>query len=107
MISQDTKTNTKPPTQGVGVEGFKSDVYAADDQSNQYIDWLELMHLPKFQMFVIEQSRKSYENVMDWIDGYVKDQVFAIGQVAYFDQYVKWHDAKGYWPNEKATGGIK
>ena len=41
----------KPPTQSVGVAGFKADLYASDIKK---IDWHILIHLPKFQMYAVE-----------------------------------------------------
>ena len=93
----------KPPTQSVGVAGFKADLYANDEQ---FIDWQKLIHLPKFQMFVIEQSRMSVSNVMEWITGYVQDRIRSYGEQNFFDEYVKWHDQKGYWKNETIYGEL-
>ena len=92
----------KPPTQGVGVTGFKADVYANDLKK---IDWHILIHLPKFQMFCIEQSKHSVDNVMDWILGYVQDECYK-GDYLFFDRYVQWHDVKGYWRNESVYGEL-
>ena len=93
----------KPPTQSVGVSGFKADLYANDEQ---FIDWQKLIHLPKFQMFVIEQSRMSVSNVMEWITGYVQDRCYESPK-DFFEQYQQWHDKKGYWNNENYYGGLK
>ena len=92
----------KPPTQSVGVAGFKADLYANDEQ---FIDWQKLIHLPKFQMFVIEQSRMSVSNVMEWITGYVQDRCYESSKPL-FDQYVNWHNEKGYWKNETVFGDL-
>ncbi len=95
--------NQKPPTQGVGVSGFKADLYASDEVQ---INWQRLIEIPKFQMFAIEKSKFPYHNVMEWIDGYVKDQIRTLTEQAYFDQYVHWHDAKGYWKKENVYGDL-
>ncbi len=104
------ENNPKPPTQSVGVAGFKADLYANDEQNDeQFIDWQKLIHLPKFQMFVIEQSRMSVSNVMEWITGYVQDRCYESSK-PFFDQYVNWHNEKGYWKNETIYGvliGVK
>ena len=57
----------KPPTQSVGVAGFKADLYASDIKK---IDWHILIHLPKFQMYAVEVAGRQYGqcgNVMEWI----------------------------------------
>lgn len=92
----------KPPTQAVGVAGFKADIYASDIKR---IDWNTLMHLPKFQMFCIEQSRLSSGNVMQWIKGYIQDQCYKDEQT-FFNRYQDWHEAKGYWKNETVYGQL-
>ena len=92
----------KPPTQSVGVAGFKADLYASDIKK---IDWHILIHLPKFQMFVIEQSRMSVSNVMEWITGYVQDRCYESSK-PFFDQYCTWHDQKGYWKQEDCYGNL-
>ncbi len=96
------ENNQKPPTQSVGVSGFKADLYANDEQ---FIDLQKLIHLPKFQMFVIEQSRMSVSNVMKWITGYVQDRFYESSK-PFFDQYVNWHNEKGYWKNETVFGDL-
>ncbi|MCU4488989.1 hypothetical protein KTI26_07215 [Acinetobacter ursingii] len=102
-----TETKPKPPTQSVGVEGFKADVYANDVKNGdeKVVDWQKLIHLPKFQMFVVEQSKMSVSNVMEWIVGYVQDRCYESSKPL-FDQYVNWHDAKGYWKNETVFGDL-
>ncbi|MFW2037442.1 hypothetical protein ACG92Y_02735 [Acinetobacter ursingii] len=102
-----TETKPKPPTQSVGVEGFKADVYANDVKNGdeKVVDWQKLIHLPKFQMFVIEQSRMSVSNVMEWIVGYVQDRCYESSK-PFFDQYVNWHNEKGYWKNETVFGDL-
>lgn len=93
----------KPPTQGIGVAGFKADLYASDEK---HVAWEVLIHLPKFQMYAVEVSRLSHENVMEWIDGFMKDQVYEKGQKGFFNHYQQWHDAKGYWKNETVYGEL-
>lgn len=101
------ENNQKPPTQSVGVSGFKADLYAIDEpvDAEPIIDWQKLIHLPKFQMFVIEQSRMSVSNVMEWITGYVQDRCYESSK-PFFDQYVNWHNEKGYWKNETVFGDL-
>lgn len=97
-----TETKVKPPTQSVGVEGFKSDIYP-DKQLN--IDWQKLIHLPKFQMFAIEITRLPVGTVMEWIIGYVQDRCYQDPE-SLFNQYKKWHEDKGYWKNENVFGDL-
>lgn len=92
----------KPPTQGVGVSGFQSDVYAADEKK---IDWPHLMAQPKFQMYCVELSRRNHGEVELWIGGFVKDKLME-GESVFFDQYCTWHDKKGYWKNEDYFGKL-
>lgn len=94
--------NQKPPTQSVGVAGFKADLYASDIKKT---DWDTLIHLPKFQMFCGERSKQSINNVMEWIMGFIQDQCYKDAQV-FFESYVKWHDEKGYWKNEDVYGQL-
>lgn len=95
-------TAGKPPTQGVGVVGFKADVYAADEVK---INWSLLMTLPKFQMYCVELSRRHHGEVELWIGGYVKDKLME-GEQAFFKSYCEWHDQKGYWKNETVYGDL-
>ena len=92
--------SVKPPTQKVDVSGFKADLYG-----NKEIRWNVLIQLPKFQMFIIERSKKSYETVMDWIVDYIKSQI-QDDESIFFDEYVNWHDQKGYWKNEDVYGRL-
>ena len=95
-------TTVKPPTQGVGVVGFKADVYAVDEVK---INWPLLMTLPKFQMYCVELSRRHHGEVELWIGGFVKDKLME-GERVFFDQYCAWHDQKGYWKQEDYFGNL-
>lgn len=94
------ENSPKPPTQAVGVAGFKADLYASDIKK---IDWHILIHLPKFQMFCVEHSKRSVDNVMQWIMGFVQDQCYK-GEQDFFLKYKQWHDDKGYWGGEDVYG---
>ena len=99
-------SQVKPPTQSVGVAGFKADLYASDIKK---IDWHILIHLPKFQMYAVQMTGGSYgncDNVMEWVMGYVQDRIQSYGERNFYDEYVKWHDAKGYWKNENVYGEL-
>jgi hypothetical protein len=94
----------KPATQAIGVVGFRADEYG-----NDKIRWDILIHLPKFQMFATEKSGMSYgscANVMEWIQGYMQDQIRIMSEKDFFNVYKKWHDEKGYWLNEDVYGQL-
>lgn len=94
------ENHQKPPTQSVGVAGFKADLYASDLKN---IGWHILIHLPKFQMYAVQMSGTNYgdcSNVMEWIKGYVQDRIRSYGEQNFFDEYANWHAEKGYWKNE-------
>lgn len=96
----------KPPTQGVGVSGFKADLYASDEPK---IQWDTLMGLPKFQMYTFEVTKGSYGsigNIMEWIVAYTQDQICIDGEQGFFNKYEQWHKAKGYWRNETVYGEL-
>lgn len=92
----------KPPTQGVGVVGFKADVYAVDEVK---INWPLLMTLPKFQMYCVELSKRHHGEVEMWMTGFLKDQLMQ-GEKVFFQAYCDWHDAKGYWKQETPYGEL-
>lgn len=96
----------KPPTQSVGVEGFKADLYARDNKS---IEWHVLIHLPKFQMYAVEVAGIKYGhvgNVMEWIVGWMQDCIKSNGEQWLFEAYSKWHNEKGYWKQEDVFGKL-
>lgn len=96
----------KPPTQAVGVAGFKADLYASDIKK---IDWHVLIHLPKFQMYAVQMTGGSYGhcgNVMEWIVGWIQDCIQSNGEQWLFDAYSKWHDVKGCWKQEDVYGHL-
>lgn len=103
-----TDKSQKPPTQGVGVSGFRADVYASDDQDDQKVDykWGILINLPPFQMYAIEVNKGDIGTVMEWIKGFVQDQVREIGEKTLFDNFSDWHTRKGYWKNEDVYGNL-
>ncbi len=107
------ENNQKPPTQSVGVEGFKADLYASDiaqSEEIKKIEWHILIHLPKFQMYAVEVAGSQYGqvgNVMEWIVGWMQDCIQSNGEQQLFDAYSNWHDEKGYWKQEDAYGQLK
>lgn len=92
----------KPPTQGVGVVGINDSAFGADTSG---VRWEALIHIPKFQAFCIEKSKLSYENVMDWIVDFCVAELNKDASI-FFEEYRKWHDAKGYWKNETIYGEL-
>lgn len=92
----------KPPTQGVGVIGINDSAFGADTSG---VRWEALIHIPKFQAFCIEKSKLSYENVMDWIVDFCVAELNKDASI-FFEEYKKWHDAKGYWKNETIYGEL-
>lgn len=107
------ENNPKPPTQSVGVAGFKADLYASDVQQDDVqevvIGWHILIHLPKFQMYAVQMTGTRYGqcgNVMEWVMGYVQDRIQSDGERNFFDEFVKWHDEKGYWKAEDIYGNL-
>lgn len=101
MSSQENK----PPTQGVGVSGFRADVYASDEKKIDY-KWGTLIHLPTFQLYAIEQTKGDIGTVMEWVQGFVYDQVRVVGEKTLFDNFSDWHSKKGYWKGEDVYGNF-
>lgn len=90
---------TKPPTQVAGVQGIAAIPVVLTPERSR-IDWLHLFGLPPFQMFAVERAGKSPAEVMVWM----KDWARGHDEHELYDQYCKWHAAKGYWPNESPLG---
>lgn len=103
----------KPPTQGVGVQGFNAFVTPADEwhkpQSQlPQIDWYRLAGLPPFQMFVAENYPETVSlfNGADAITpNWVKQMAIENGS-DFFQRYCDWHAAKGYWKDETPLGDL-
>lgn len=38
--------------------------------------------------------------------GYVQDRIRSYVEQNFFDEYVNWHDQKGYWKNENVYGEL-
>lgn len=78
----------KPPTQGVGVEGFNA--FAAKPEAQApAIDWSHVSGLPAFEMFLAETRREREPPSQ-----------------SLFDDYCQWHQNKGYWPSEDPMGRL-
>ena len=91
--------STKPPTQVAGVEGIAPKPIELTP-SRPSIDWVRLFGLPPFQMYAVEKSRLAADNVEKWLPGWAQEH----GEQDLFDDYCRWHQAKGYWPNETPLG---
>lgn len=78
----------KPPTQSVGVQSF-----VASDMDSEDIQIMRdhLKGLPPFQMFAAEKKQLPAALVL-------QDEAI--------NEYLTWHKAKGYWPNETPFGGL-
>lgn len=96
----------KPPTQGVGVEGFVA-FEAKPSEPKEHTDWERLVQLPPFQMYAVEQAKKSPADVMAWVWEFMRVAVERLGEEGFYDHYCKWHEQKGYWPNETPMGEPK
>ena len=77
----------KPPPLRVGVSGFNA-FEAKPAAQPERIDWLRLEGLPAFQMY-LDETRQAVQRSAD-----------------FYDDYCRWHAAKGYWPNEDALGNL-
>lgn len=82
----------KPPTQGVGVEGFVA--FETKPAESAPIPWGRVLGLPAFQMFMAE--RHGVTNVAGFKP-----------QPELFAEYCQWHAEKGYWPDEDPLGNLK
>lgn len=88
MTLPNIPTQSKPPTIRVGVHGFNAfETKQSQPTDNpSAIDWPLLESLPPFQMFLAEKRVKS-QRTQD-----------------FYEDYCRWHKAKGYWLNEDAHG---
>ena len=80
----------KPPTQIAGVQGIAATRFPADEViPKRFRD--RLAGLPPFQMFAAEKRQLPAALVLQ------DDAV---------QEYMEWHKAKGYWPNETPFGEL-
>lgn len=74
------------------------------------VDWCAVMALPAFQMFLQEQHGITlYVNSRPLDHGLSDDFILGLSvssAVTLFEEYDKWHAAKGCWPNETPTGQL-
>lgn len=95
----------KPPTIVVGVSGFEAfDAKSIPSEDiAKPMDWRYLSQLPPFQMFAEEEVKAtSQPDIEQWVQGRRE----ALGDDVFYQKYVDWHTAKGYWPNETPRGEL-
>lgn len=102
------RAKKKPPTQTAGVTGIDGHGGMGEAPKNYapsepVINWFKLVDLPAFQMFVAEQSGLTYGVTMS---NWIKERRAALSDSVLYDQYAKWHKAKGYWANETPNGKL-
>ena len=81
---------SKPPTQIAGVQGIDATRFPGDEVIPKRLRD-RLAGLPPFQMFAAEKRQLPAALVL-------QDEA---GQ-----EYMAWHKAKGYWPNETPFGEV-
>lgn len=96
----------KPPTQGVGVEGFNA--FESKPAPVQEVNWNRLVGLPPFGMFLSERHPQAknldtHEGIHAYLASIKGHREFEL----LFSDYCKWHAEKGHWPNETPMGEIK
>lgn len=94
----------KPPTQGVGVQGFNAFATPADEPPPT--NWNALVQLPAFGMFIAERPRFRGEVNPSTIGDYLKSIEHKREFDVLYTDYCKWHAEKGYWPNETPMGEL-
>lgn len=97
----------KPPTQGVGVQGIEDIPVVLTPDQPLRVDWQAVGALPPFQMFVaslvpLPANRDSQQ----WAIEYATRTAAQRGDKPLLDEYVAWHEAKGYWPTETPFGEL-
>lgn len=108
---------TKPPTQVAAVQGIAPKPVTMNDPEPAGIDdWVKLINLPPFQMFLVEKGYLYPFSVKDLAssvsNGSVLDSLDKIMTVAkkprkkLYREYYEWHQEKGYWPNETPMGEV-
>ena len=105
-----TTRKKKPPTQTAGVTGIDAHGGMGEAPIEQPVapiqsgvNWHKLIHLPAFEMFVLEQSGQDVgSNANDW----VKQRRATLSDSVLYDQYATWHEAQGLWANETPTGEV-
>lgn len=82
----------KPAAQSVGVRGIDATKFREDEViPKRLCDRLRIAGLPPFQMFAAEKHQLPAALVLQ------DDAV---------NEYIQWHQAKGYWPGETPFGEL-
>ncbi len=94
----------KPPPIVLNVAGIEAKAITLTPDPEAAIDWQKLVSLPPFQMFASEKMRQpGGEDALQAAMGYARSN----DGEALFEEYVDWHAAQGYWPNETPMGEVK
>ena len=96
----------KPPPQVLGVSGIAEQPIIIHDAK---INWAKVAALPPFQMFLTERNgpNQTGKNAQEWATQVAMHLAATTSDIALFDAYCAWHEAKGYWPNETPLGQVK
>lgn len=99
----------KPPAQRVAIGGIDA-TRVGFSQSATGINWRTVAALPAFQEFVRSQGFAAMPNLQDdeWAARFILSRAEA-GQdeAEFFNDYARWFEASGRWPDELPTGGLK
>lgn len=99
---------TKPPTQGVALEGIAPKPVNTPDKP---VNWRRLAALPPFQMYVDEKlvgtDAGSEPDSERKAAAYIQTMQ-AMGRTEWLlDDYAAWHSDKGLWPKNTPMGGAR
>lgn len=98
----------KPPPMVLGVGGIEATPITMNDQAPKRIDWTTLAALPPFQRYVQELAPAPADrDPHKWAYDYAVRYSAQKSDQEFIDQYCKWHQAKGLWPNETPFGELK
>lgn len=91
----------KPPPIVLNVAGIEAKAITLTPDAASDIDWPKLVALPPFQMFVAEKMKQpGGKDALEAAIGYASSN----DGESLFKEYVEWHAAQGYWPNESPLG---
>lgn len=96
----------KPPPQVLGVSGIEAAPIIIHDAK---INWATVAALPPFQMYLAERDgpNQTGKNAQEWATQVAMHLAATTSDMALFETYCAWHEAKGYWPNETPFGQVK
>ena len=96
----------KPPAQVLGVSGIEATPIIIHDAK---INWAKVAALPPFQLFLTEHDgpNQTGKNAQEWATQVAMHLAATTSDMALFEAYCAWHQAKGYWPNETPLGQVK